>query len=116
MESFVVFSPILKSLSLDKLPLTDQPFRTARSSSSMSGLILGEKRLSLNERSWLKTDEIQFLLAFLTRNEENPFLISDPFQGGNVESVNMRMMIPMMPLMIPMMPLTTFVGGVFSTP
>jgi hypothetical protein len=72
-ESFVEFSPILKFLSLDRLPLTDRPLMTARSASTMSGLILGEKRVSLNTSSWLRTDEIQFLLAFLTRNQESSF-------------------------------------------
>jgi hypothetical protein len=72
-ESFIESCPILNFLSLDRLPLTDRPLMTARSSSTMSGLILGEKRVSFNTSSWLRTDEIQFLLAFLTRNEENSF-------------------------------------------
>jgi hypothetical protein len=39
----------------------------------MSGLILGKERVSFDTSSWLRTDEIQFLLAFLTRNQESSF-------------------------------------------
>ena len=72
-ESFAEVCPILNSLSLDKLPLTDRPLISIRSPSCISGLILGEKRVSFNQTSWLRTDEIQFLLAFLNRNQQNSF-------------------------------------------
>ena len=72
-ESFAKDCPILNCLSLEKLPLTDRPLISIRSPSCISGLILGEKRVSFNQTSWLRTDEIQFLLAFLNRNQQNSF-------------------------------------------
>jgi hypothetical protein len=70
-ESFLHSYPILSCLSLGALPLTDRPFlMPERSPSSLFGLILGQSRLSMNESSWLRTDELYFLLAFLNRSQE----------------------------------------------
>jgi hypothetical protein len=48
-ESFVDDYPILNGLSLGRLPLTDRPFMPKISPSSLSGLIVGECRSSMNE-------------------------------------------------------------------
>ena len=63
--------PILKGLSGDPLPLTDHPLSIHRSMSRISRQINGKRQTMMDSTSWLSTDEIQFLLAFLLCNEEN---------------------------------------------
>jgi hypothetical protein len=70
-EGYLDSRPILRGLSGGPLPITDRPFRPQKSLSRLSGLINGERRGLLNSTSWLATDEIQFLLAFLMRNPES---------------------------------------------
>ena len=70
-EQYIDARPILSGLSGDALPLTDRPLSTQRSMSRMSGQIVGECRTMLNSTSWLSTDEIQFLLAFLMHNHDH---------------------------------------------
>jgi hypothetical protein len=70
-EQYIDAHPILSGLSGDALPLTDRPLSTQRSMSRMSGQIVGECRTMLNSTSWLSTDEVQFLLAFLMRNHDH---------------------------------------------
>jgi hypothetical protein len=67
-ESFAKELPILRSLSLSSLPLTPRPFVCKPSPSSMSGLIVGDRRVQMTSSSWLKTDQIQLLCAFLMRD------------------------------------------------
>jgi hypothetical protein len=64
-ESFVDDLPILKWLSISALPLTHRPLSWMRSASVMSGLIVGDRRVQMTWTSWLSTDEMQFLCAFL---------------------------------------------------
>jgi hypothetical protein len=74
-EGYLESRPILKWLSGVPLSLTDRPLIVTRALSTMSGTVLGNRRKSLNGESWLSTDEIQFLYAFLLRNrEENKYL------------------------------------------
>jgi hypothetical protein len=70
-EGYLDSRPILKGLSGEALPLTDRPLMIARSFSTISGLIVGERRAIMNSISWLSTDEIQFIFAFLMRNPES---------------------------------------------
>jgi hypothetical protein len=71
-EGYLETRPILTWLSGDPLPITDRPLITTTSKSKISGSVLGERRKLLNSPdSWLSTDEIQFLVAFLTRNQES---------------------------------------------
>jgi hypothetical protein len=70
-EEYLDTQPILSSLSGEPLPRTDRPLITTRSPSSLSGTILQEKRQQLTSQSWLSTDEIQFLFAFLLRNRQS---------------------------------------------
>jgi hypothetical protein len=67
-ELFANALPVLKWFSLSSLPLTDRPLEWKPSASSMSGLIVGDRRVKMTSSSWLSTDEIQFLFAFLMRN------------------------------------------------
>jgi hypothetical protein len=67
-ESFANDLPILRWLSLSSLPLTPRPLVCKRSASSMSGLIVGDRRVQMTSSSWLSMDEIQFLCAFLMCN------------------------------------------------
>jgi hypothetical protein len=60
--------PILKSLSAESLPDVDRPLSVLKSVSRMSGIILGQCRVSFNSSEWLSTQDIQFLFAFLMRN------------------------------------------------
>ena len=71
-EGFFDTRPILKGLSFDQLPNTNRPMpmATKRSMSRMKGYISGLMRTRMHSTSWLCTDEVQFLLAFLLRNEE----------------------------------------------
>jgi hypothetical protein len=64
-EEYLDTRPILRSLSDEPLPITDRPLMVSRSMSNMSGRIHGSTRKSLNSQSWLRTDEDQFLFAFL---------------------------------------------------
>jgi hypothetical protein len=70
-ESYLDTRPILRWLSIERLPLTDRPLTPRRSLCSLSGKILGSARVSLKPHTWLQTDEILFLFAFLMRNKEN---------------------------------------------
>ena len=70
-EGYLDSRPILRGLSGDPLPITDRPLMIAKSLSTMSGTIIGERRVMLHKTSWLTTDEIQFLFAFLLRNPES---------------------------------------------
>jgi hypothetical protein len=70
-EGYLESRPILKWLSREPLPLTDRPLSITRSMSTMSGMIIGQRRSLLNATSWLSTDEIQFLFAFCMRNPES---------------------------------------------
>jgi hypothetical protein len=67
-ESFANDLPILRLLLLSSLPLTPCPLEWKQSASSMSGLIVGDRRLKMTSSSWLSTDEIQLLFAFLMCN------------------------------------------------
>jgi hypothetical protein len=71
-EGFLDTHPILKGLSFDQLPITNRPMAmaTTRSMSRMKGHITGLIRTRMHSTSWLCTDEVQFLLAFLLCNEE----------------------------------------------
>ena len=71
-EGFLDTRPILKALSFDELPNTHRPMPMApnRSMSRMRGCITGRMRARMHSSSWLCTDEVQFLLTFLLRNEE----------------------------------------------
>ena len=68
-ESYVDICPVLKWLSTERLPETDRPFVPTRSLSTTSGKILGHARAWFESDTWLKTDDIQFLVAFLMRNK-----------------------------------------------
>jgi hypothetical protein len=71
-EEYLDTHPILTWLSVEPIPVTDCPLQVARTLSTMSGTIVGERRLLLNSSSWLCTDDIQFLFAFhLMCNPEN---------------------------------------------
>jgi hypothetical protein len=70
-ESFVDICPILKWLSRERLPMTDRPYIPTRSLSIVSGKIYGSARASLQPEAWLKTDDIQFLVAFLMHNRDD---------------------------------------------
>jgi hypothetical protein len=70
-EECLESQPILKWLSGEPLPLTDSPLSIPRSMSTMSGMITGQRCSLLNAKSWLSTDEIQFLFAFCMRNPES---------------------------------------------
>jgi hypothetical protein len=63
--------PILRWLSGEPLPVMEHPFFITRSMSTMSGMIIGNAWQLLNSRSWLSTNEILFLFAFLLRNPES---------------------------------------------
>jgi hypothetical protein len=67
-ESFANDLPILKSFFLSSHPLTHHPLECKRSASSISGLIMGDRRVKMTSSSWLSTDDIQFLFAFLMHN------------------------------------------------
>jgi hypothetical protein len=67
-EGYLESRPILKWLSGDPLPITNRPMSFGRS--HHSGVITGECRTGLTPNSWLQTDHIQFLFAFLLRNPE----------------------------------------------
>jgi hypothetical protein len=68
-ERCVENCPILKQLTTEPLADTDRPFIPTRSLSSTSGMIRGDARSWFDDDSWLKTDDVQFLLAFLMRNK-----------------------------------------------
>jgi hypothetical protein len=72
-EAYLDIRPILGWLSGERLPLTDRPLPIGESGtlSTMSGTIVGDGRLMLHSSSWLSTDDIQFLFAFLLRNPVN---------------------------------------------
>ena len=70
-EGFLDSRPLLKSLSLDQLPNTSRPLCIKRSMSKMSGHINGLGRTRMDSTSWLFTDKVQFLFAFLLRNQDN---------------------------------------------
>jgi hypothetical protein len=70
-EGFLDSRPILKGLSGDPLAITDRPLCTKKSMSRISGQINGQCRTKMNSTSWLSTDEVQFLFAFLLRNQDN---------------------------------------------
>ena len=70
-EGYLDTRPILGWLSGEALPLTDQPLKTTRSVSNMSGMIVGSARQKFSCSSWLSTDDIQFLFALLLRNQES---------------------------------------------
>jgi hypothetical protein len=67
-ELFAKDLPVLKWFLLSSLPLTDRSLEWKPSASSMSGLIVGEHRVKMTSSSWLSTDDIQFLFAFLMCN------------------------------------------------
>jgi len=67
-EGYLDLKPILKGLSGDALPLTDRPLPIQRTVSTLSGQITGQTRTQMNSTSWLCTDEIQFIFAYLLRN------------------------------------------------
>jgi hypothetical protein len=69
-ESYADDLLILRWLPLSALPLTHRSLVCMRSASVMSGLIVGKCRVEMTSTSWLSTDEIQFLCAFLMRNKE----------------------------------------------
>ena len=68
-ESYVENCPILKWLSTEPLLDTDRPFVTTPSVSTTSGTIVGQHRATFDHDTWLKTDDMQFLVAFLMRNK-----------------------------------------------
>jgi hypothetical protein len=70
-EQYFDNRPIFQCLSGDPLPLTDRPFIATRSPSKIAGTIEGEQRTGMNDHSWLRTDEIQFICALLLRNHES---------------------------------------------
>ena len=85
--------PILLWLSGEALPKTDRPLIYSRSLSRMSGSVLGIRRKSLDLQSWLSTDEIQFLFAFLLRNQDSNqfFHVLDPAITNKVATVQEAM-------------------------
>jgi hypothetical protein len=70
-EQYLDNLPIFQCLSGDPLPLTDHPFVDTRSPSKIAGSIEGEQRTGMNDKSWLRTDEIRFICALLLHNPES---------------------------------------------
>jgi hypothetical protein len=70
-EGYVDTCPILSWLSGEPLPKMERSLLYLRSPSRTSGSVLGIRRKSLDSQSWLSTDEIQFLFAFLLRNQDS---------------------------------------------
>jgi hypothetical protein len=69
-EGLLDSSPILKGLSGKPFADTHRPLVTKSSMSRISGQITGLHRSTMHSRSWICTDEVQFLLAFLLRNQD----------------------------------------------
>jgi hypothetical protein len=69
-EGYIDSRPILKWLSGEQLPVTDRPLFYTKSVSTISGQIVGERQLNLHTTSWLSTDDILFLWAFLLCNQD----------------------------------------------
>jgi hypothetical protein len=70
-EGLLDSHPILKGLSGKPFPDTHRPLCTKRSMSRISGQITGMHQTTMHSTSWLCTDEVQFLFAFLLRNQDS---------------------------------------------
>ena len=70
-EGYFTPYPIFHGLSGKPLPMTDHPLVVTRSVSNMSGQISGLLHKKMNSRSWIVTDEVQFILSLLLRNDES---------------------------------------------
>jgi hypothetical protein len=69
-EGYLDSCPIFKWLSGEPLSLTDRPLFYIKSVSTISGQIVGERRLNLTHTSWLSSDDVLFLFAFLLCNQD----------------------------------------------
>jgi hypothetical protein len=80
-EQFVDSHPILIHLSDQPLPDTECLLTVRRAESKMVGKIHATRWISFNSETWLSTDEIQFLFAYLLRNQicNRSFHVIPPF-------------------------------------
>jgi len=69
-EGYLDSHPILRWLSGEPLSRTEQPLLWKKSLSSPTGRIVGERRRLMNTKSWLSTDDVQFLLTLFLRNQD----------------------------------------------
>ena len=61
---------VMGRLSGAGLPLTDHPFTYQQNIGNVSGMITHHIHVTISKSSWLCTDEMAFIYAWLTRNKE----------------------------------------------
>ena len=70
-EGYLDSRPILKWLSGEPLPLTERPLLFRISKGSPAGHIFGHRQKQMiDDQCWINTGEVEFLVAFLLRNQE----------------------------------------------